>query len=489
MNALIAFTVPLIVVLAMPATLRSQAAGPPTQRVTTDSALDTRAKRETHDPLVRSAARSARPQLTALATRENKVAKGQLGIERQQGWGTMQYRASASTSLAEGTEPTTRVLVADISDLTGVNTGELGSTLTYWRLADEADLLESEQIQVAARKKVFDHLQGLIDAKEAQRQSTAPRNAENTAHAARRKQLDDALAAVEANIVSNTVIANDMAKPQADRDAARAAIVAAVPVRDGLLVTRDVAEKRHKAVLDSIATAHSPLDKALDRDIGELRAEQEHFKQQSPDEIQLVGDANPRAMMDSRYASLIRKELATIRKLRSSGTPLLFGFSVAGGRKKYNYLSADSLTAMSQSLTVSQVRFAAGALLPLGFFTTHYSRQQTVKEQDQAQLCRPQGGQSGVLQCANARLGAPTRGDKNLVGAEFRAPLGRELMVNIEITRDLTSKVTVWQVPFYFMPDKVGGTLNGGIVLGGQSNEGGLTVKAFVGAVAPPGVR
>ena len=491
----------LALLVVAPVTLRGQvvapapvaqatapAPGAPAARISGDSLRAAGATRETHDPLLRSGVRSARSQITAIATTEDKKAKGQIGIDRQASWGTIQLRAAASTPLAENVKPTTRTIVADLSDLPGVNTGEFGGTLTYWRLPTLADRNGAAKTYEAAVAKVRDHLQQRIDNLERARPSAKARADENAAHAMKQGQIDAALRKVDSSIAAQTVILNDHAVPAA-RDAAQRALSAALAVRDGLLVARDGEQKRHEKALADITSRHAAAEIGLNREIAELKEKQKPFQLDQSGKIAVVGDANPAALMNSQYRNLVEEELETIDRLTSSGPPILVGMSGTTGRKKYEYLDSTTLAAVSQTLGVQQIRVAAGILAPFGFLSGYYAAQRSVKEMDQFELCRPLSEQDGVLRCTNARLGAPTTSKKNLVGLEYRGPLGPSLMLGLEVSRDVTGKLTSWEVPFYFMPNKPGGTLNGGIIVGGQSDENGFMVKAFVGAAAPPILR
>lgn len=459
--------------------------GSPGERMATDAARAAGESRESRDPLLQSGARSARPQLTAIATTVDKKAKGQFGINRQLALGTLQLFAAASTPLSENTQPTTRTVVADLSDLPGVSSGEFGATFTYWRAPSRANRDAAAARYVAAQKKVYDELQRQIDAKEALRPSAVLRKAENDLNSTSLKRLDDALKATDAIIVARSAIAYDPATPAPARAAAQMALSAAIGEHGVQLSAREVEQQRHTKRMAEIVAAHAAVEAPLDAEIAALKRRQEPFKQEPTGKIVVLLNANPEGMRDPAYDQLVGADLEEIQRLTRSSTPLLVGISGSAGRKKYGYVDSTTLTTASQAITAQQVRVAAGILASAGFLNGYYSRQRSATERDQVQLCSPIGS-TGTLRCSNARLGAPVDTWKSLVGLEFRGPLGPSLMFAIEGTRDLTNKITGWNVPFYFMTDKPGGALNGGIVFGGQTGQNGFTVKVFVGAAAPP---
>lgn len=467
---------------AQPFVLRAQGVSSPSETVKADAAKAT--GRSTSDPLLSSGARNSRPQITAIATSADKTAKAQFGIDRATGSGILQLRVSASTPLAESADKTTRVTVADLSDLRGVSSGEFGASYTIWKAPSPAKLDEAVVVYGKARAKILSELQRFIETKEAAKISTAPRKDEKTLH-------ENNLLAIDAEIATlNTEIqkALEAVKVPATAAAALATLNTALSKKAGSQVSRELEVKRHTDALTDIAKKYAASDASIDAEISILKAKKDGFEKEMTGAVRVVANSNPVSMRDPLFRDSVAAYLSRLEDLTASRPPILLGISGALGQKKYSYSDSASLAAGSQNLNSNQIRFSAGVISPLGFLSGFYSKQRSVSEKDQTQLCRPLKDHAEVGQCANTRIGAPTLQDKNLFGGEFRVPLGPTLMGALEVTRDVTNKLTAWSVPIYFMTDKTG-VLNGGIVLGGQSKTPGYTLKIFVGAVSLPSLR
>lgn len=189
----------------------------------------------------------------------------------------------------------------------------------------------------------------------------------------------------------------------------------------------------------------------------------------------------------ARVAPLLDAAAATY----ASGNPVVLSIEAKGGRKTFGYVDATSpaLASAARTVTPWQTRAALGYFAPrVAFVSAYFGRQRTVDEQAKVQLCRPLTAAPGVTTCGDARVGAPTVSDRNVVGGEIRRPLGSRLAVAIEVSRDLDERVTAWQVPFYFLAND-SGALTGGVSIGGASGQRSVQFQVFVGAFAAPLLR
>lgn len=464
------------------------ATGSSNERMASDQARNQLRTRETRDPLLSASVRSPGPQITAIATAADKRAKAQFGTARQLTSGTFQLYAAASTPLTENSKPATRTVVADLGDLPGVSSGEFGASFSFWRAPSRTNRDAAAALYAGAKKKIYDRLQAQIDAREALRPSATMRREENQLHKANIDRLDEALRLVDSAVVARSAVAYDTKVLPAISVPAKNALAALVAERNVLVEARNTEIKRHNDRVSAISRTHATTDADIDADVAALKARQETFKDNTTGKIVLLLDANPLSLQDPAFDQLVGTDLDEIQRLTKSSMPIVLSIAGSGGAITSKYVDSTTLTAMSRNATVQQVRLAAGVFGSAGLLSGFYSRQRSVTEQDETQLCRPFGN-AGALQCSTLRIGAPSDTWKNLVGLEYRGQIGPSLILAVEGTRDLTGKTTTWNVPLYFMPKEPGGVLNGGIVIGGQSGQSGFTVKVFVGAVAPPFLR
>ncbi|MEO7998338.1 MAG: hypothetical protein ABI852_12890, partial [Gemmatimonadaceae bacterium] len=149
--------------------------------------------RITSDPLLSSGVRNARPNITAIATAADKTAKAQFGSGYKTEFGFLQIHVSASTPLSEGADKSTRVSVADLSDLQGVSSGEFGTTLTYWKSPSPLKLALATQLYARARKKLSDAYQTAIDFAESHKVSTTDMKNETALNVKNLAAIDSAV--------------------------------------------------------------------------------------------------------------------------------------------------------------------------------------------------------------------------------------------------------------------------------------------------------
>lgn len=167
--------------------------------------------------------------------------------------------------------------------------------------------------------------------------------------------------------------------------------------------------------------------------------------------------------------------------------PVFWGAHAKVNRAKFTYSLDDGLTDTSDFHTGVGGTFSLGLLLPnLWFVAGHIEIQKAHKAAaNPLQLCVPRGP-AGVTSCRTTRLGEPTESTTRILTLEGRRVfVGRNVAINPNAAFDLDEKVSLYEIPVYFLREELAAmnplpSLNGGISFGYHS-ENGLAIRAFVG--------
>ncbi|MCX6549855.1 MAG: hypothetical protein NTY02_02410, partial [Acidobacteria bacterium] len=164
---------------------------------------------------------------------------------------------------------------------------------------------------------------------------------------------------------------------------------------------------------------------------------------------------------------------------------LLTGVSYAFGPEQFRFVPAAGAGTERLNRTNWSVSAHAGVVTRGTLaFGARYTHEVVYTSGDTRQICTPSGS-SGILQCAEKVVGAPTRGEHEIAAVELRSFIGQRFAMNPRLSANLSTGTVGFDLPLYFLQKPDGG-LAGGVSLGWRysSQDGGtFEITAFVGEV------
>jgi hypothetical protein len=189
------------------------------------------------------------------------------------------------------------------------------------------------------------------------------------------------------------------------------------------------------------------------------------------------------------------ENLATERELFEMGILKLTGLTTAFGikgeftRTKFDYVTKDTLAAVSDSEPqyAGSIMYGAIPHLDMGRVVLYFAGiglryeagYEAAKKQ---QICKPFSEGSPSLTCSETAVGAPTRSVKRIAELRTRWYASDDLGYDFVVYRDFGKDATGLELPVSFYRSK-DGLFAGGITVGWRSDSNELTASVFIGAM------
>lgn len=163
------------------------------------------------------------------------------------------------------------------------------------------------------------------------------------------------------------------------------------------------------------------------------------------------------------------------------GTALFLTARAKGAREDIDFLDATTLEPASLKTSSSALTIAVGWLTRNNWMVgANYRHEDIFESADAVDVCRPIAG-TNASRCTPAVIGVPRENKSELWQLEIRKFMGRNLAISPRLTRNITTAVTGFEFPLYFIKAGDGKGLTGGVIAGWRSDQRGPSVVLFVG--------
>lgn len=165
--------------------------------------------------------------------------------------------------------------------------------------------------------------------------------------------------------------------------------------------------------------------------------------------------------------------------------PVQYGFQGKISPQSFDFLDATTLATGSESQLAYSIGGGVGVFVrPFTRLDADVSYERTFKAGRSTQVCTPLPP-AGTLQCGDATLGGPTQTDGWVVEAGVRQFLrvgGLDVALNPRVRYRNQDETYTARVPIYFLPDKNGTSLLGGVAPTWNSGTERFGIVLFVGS-------
>lgn len=205
-------------------------------------------------------------------------------------------------------------------------------------------------------------------------------------------------------------------------------------------------------------------------------------------ECELFADRTEAKLDEKKFDEVVATHERALRRLDREAYPgeKWLNVSLKANQQKFTYILESAPTAAQNS---QQEGFGASLgytyLRDVSLWSAGYSHEESYKGGRKTQVCSPIGT-TGSTKCSEATIGAPTKEKAELAFIENRRLIAsRKFALAPRVEFNFKTSKWAAQVPFYFIPNKDGTQLTGGIAVGyaeGEVDEFGVTIfisKAF----------
>lgn len=163
------------------------------------------------------------------------------------------------------------------------------------------------------------------------------------------------------------------------------------------------------------------------------------------------------------------------------GNAYFFTARVRGAREDFEFVDAETFApAEPQTHTSTSLLVGVGWLTRSNWVLGANYRHETAYSAASAPtlVCRP--GPGDARRCDEAFVGAPSGKTSEIYQVEVRRFLSSSVAINPRVTRNVSQKVSAFDLPIYFLSSD-GGGLTGGVNIGWRSDRPDAAITVFVG--------